>query len=178
MALAGRLKHSALVTLTFAFVVLVGSGCAGPKMAPDLLANTERSQQPLVSNAVTIDVDINRDINNYERLDDTVRQSLEVALENANIFGGDASGLYRIEAKILIASQAAWGFGSFEGKLEIIYVLSDENQKKILEETIHTVAGSDKMYFSGAARHRRARAVNISENVLQFVEILRTKLKE
>jgi hypothetical protein len=69
-------------------------------------------------------------------------------------------------------------FGSFEGKLEIRYVVRDPNDGEMLDKTILTVAGSDEWSFSGAARHRRARAVNISKNVLQFVDILQSLLQK
>ena len=52
-----------------------------------------------------------------------------------------------------------------------------ESNNEILNEKIYTEAGSDKKYFSGAARHRRARAVTISKNVLQIVEVLEARLK-
>ena len=55
---------------------------------------------------------------------------------------------------------------SFEGKLEVSYIVYDEKNNKILNKTIYTVAGSDIWYFSGAKRHRRARAVNIAKNIL------------
>ena len=69
-------------------------------------------------------------------------------------------------------------FGSFEGQLEIRYVVHDSNDREILDKTISTVAGSDQWSFSGAKRHRRARAVNISKNVLQFVDILQSLLQK
>ena len=149
-------------------------GCAGPKIAVDLLANARMSEKPLVNNSSIVNVEINPNINNYEKLDETVKQSLEIALTNANIFGADSSSLYRINANILIASQSPMSFGSFKGKLEIRYVVHDPNDREVLDKTIFTEAGSDKWYFSGAARHRRSRAVNISKNVLQFVDTLQS----
>ncbi len=156
---------------------LIFIGCAGPRIAVDLLAKTSKNEKPLSDNSSVVNVTINPRINNYERLDESVKQSLDIALENANIFGSDASKHYKIDANILVASQAPMSFGSFEGKLEIRYLVVDPNNKEILDKTIMTEAGSDKFIFSGAARHRRARAVNISKNVLQFVEILRKHLE-
>ncbi len=173
------IKQSRTTWLNLVALVCVAmfcSSCAGPKIAADLLSFTEKNNSALVGNAVEIDVEINPRINNYEKLDDSVKQSLELALRNANIFGADASRPFKIHANILIASQSAWSFGSFEGKLEINYQLLDESGAKILEETIYTEAGSDKWYFSGAKRHRRSRAVNISKNVLQFVDIVQSRL--
>jgi hypothetical protein len=121
---------------------------------------------------------INPRITNHEEIDKSVKQSLEMALANAKMFGADASTPYRIDANILIASQAAMSFGSFEGKLEIRYVVRDPTGKEILDKTIFTVAGSDQWMFYGAARHRRARAVNISTNVLQFVDTLQGVLQK
>ena len=170
-----KIKYLHLLPLVF--LIIIVSGCAGPKIATDLLAHTEKNNQPLINNSVIIDVEINPAINNYEKIDESVKESLEIALKNANIFGADSSYPYRINANIIVASQAPMSFGSFEGKLEINYILLDENNNKIIDETLYTEAGSDKMYFSGAKRHRRARAVNISKNVLQFVDILQSQLK-
>lgn len=154
------------------------SGCAGPKIATDLLANTRVYEKPLTENASIVSVQINPRINNYEKLDDSLKQSLEIALANAKIFGPDTSKNYRISANITIASQSPMGTGSFEGKFEVRYVVHDTNDREILDKTILTVAGSDEWFFSGMARHRRSRAVNISKNVLQFIDILQGSLKK
>ncbi|MCD4812039.1 hypothetical protein K8R14_05630 [bacterium] len=170
-----RIKNTYLLLLMLLFAV---SGCAGPKIATDLLANARTNEKPLTKNSSIVNVAINPRINNYEKLDESVKQSLEIALANANIFGADSSRPYSIDANILIASQSPMSFGSFEGKLEIRYVVQDLNDREILDKRILTVAGSDKWSFSGAERHRRARAVNISKNVLQFVDILQNLLQK
>ena len=172
---SSRIGYTYILLLMLLFVF---SGCAGPKIAADLLANARTNEKPITNNSSIVDVAINPRINNYEKLDESVKQSLEIALANANIFGADSSKPYRIDANILTASQAPMSFGSFEGKLEIRYLVHDPNDREILDKTIFTVAGSDKMFFSGAKRHRRARAVNISKNVLQFVDILQSVLQE
>jgi hypothetical protein len=162
-----------LVMLSFACI-----GCVGPKIAADLLVNAKTSEKPLTGNSSIVTVGVNPRISNYEKLDETLKQSLEMALTKANIFGTDASKPYRIDANILVASQSPMSFGSFEGRLEIQYMVRDSNNRQILDKTIHTVAGSDRWSFLGAARHRRARAVNISKNVLQFVDILQSELQK
>lgn len=159
-------------------LLLLGSGCAGPKIAADLLAEVPRNDAPLVEESARISVGINPDINNGEKLDASVKQSLELALENANIFGFDMNQTYRIEAYIQIASQAAMSFGSFEGKMEIRYRVYDAENNEVMDETVYTEAGSDKFSFYGAKRHRRSRAVNISKNVLEFVDLLQAKLEQ
>jgi hypothetical protein len=168
-----KLPTLSIVLILIAFV----TGCVGPKVATDLLGNVQRNQTPLVDYIASLEVGINPAINNYEKLDQTVKESLELALKNANIFGLDSSSQYKVTAHISIASQAAMSFGNFDGKLQIDYLVLDHESNEILNETIYTEAGSDTWYFSGAKRHRRARAVNISKNVLQFVEILQQKLK-
>jgi hypothetical protein len=178
MISTGRPRAGSLWFLPLVLVALIVSGCAGSKIAPDLLANVEVNSEPLVSNAAVVAVTINPDINNHEKIDESVKASLGLALQNAKVFGADASRPYRIDANVVQASQAAMSFGSFEGKLKIRYVVSDDGNNKIVDEEIYTVAGSDHMYFSGAKRHRRARAVNISKNVLQFVGVLQGKLKK
>ena len=168
-----KLTYLLLLILPFAFI-----GCAGPKIAADLLANAKTNEKPLTNNSSIVNVTINKNINNYEKLDESVKQSLEIAFANANMFGADPSKPYRIDANILTASQSPMSFGSFEGKLEIRYVVQDPDNREILDKTILTIAGSDKWFFSGAKRHRRARAVNISKNVLQFVDILQRLLQK
>lgn len=155
-----------------AWVAVVASACAGPKIATDLLAVVEKNEAPLIDSAVAIEVEINPAINNAEKLDESVKESLEIALTNAGIFGADSTRPYRIQANITVASQSTVSFGAFDGKLSVDYALFDESNAKLLEKTIYTEAGSDKMYFSGAKRHRRSRAVNISKNVLEFVALL------
>ncbi len=171
---AKSLCASMLLAVTFVF-----SGCTlPPKVADDLLAKVTHNQQPLVSESASITVQINPEINNYEKIDASVRTSIELALKNTNIFGANAAHPYRIDANILGASQSRVSFGSFEGTLQIRYSVFDPSNNKVLDQTISTIAGSDEHYLSGAARHRRSRAVNISKNVLEFVDILQTKLKK
>ena len=170
-----KMKNTYLLLLMLLFAF---SGCAGPKIATDLLANARTNEKALTNNSSIVNVAINPRINNYEKLDESVKRSLEIALANANIFGADSSKPYRIDANILIASEAPISFGSFEGTLEIRYTVHDPNDREILDKTIFTVAGSDKWFFYGVKRHRRARAVNISKNVLQFVDILQNLLQK
>jgi hypothetical protein len=153
-------------------------GCVGPKIATDLLSDVEAHGEPLTDKSSEITVDINPEINNAERLDQSVKESLEIALDNAGIFGTDSENPYKIDAKILTASQSPMSFGSFEGTMEIHYIVHDASGSKILDKKVFTEAGSDKFSLLGAARHRRSRAVNISKNVLQFVGHLQDAMKE
>lgn len=146
------------------------ASCVGPAIAEDLLQNVERQATPISASAPTIHVTINEAINNSEGLDESVKQSLEIALRNANLFGEDAGDGCRIDADIVLASMSAIGFGSFEGKFDVHYVVRDDGDRTVFDETIKTVAGSDSWYFSGAARHRRSRAVQMANNVLEFVD--------
>lgn len=164
--------------LLFPVLALLLSGCAGPKIAVDLLAKVDRNTTPLTTESSTVNVKINPHINNYEKLDVSVKQSLEIAIANANIFGSASTQPYRIDADILVASQSPMNFGSFKGQLDIRYVVLDPSGNKLIDKTIATVAGSDKWYFNGAARHRRSRAVNISKNVRQFLDILERQLQK
>lgn len=154
------------------------AGCAGPKVASDLLVKTEKLNSPLVGHGYSISAEINPKINNYEKIDKSVKESLDIALKKANIFSANQSQPYIINANVEIASQAAWSFGSFEGKLQVEYTVYDELKKVILEKVIYTEAGSDEWYFSGAKRHTRARAVNIAKNVLEFTDYLKENLKK
>jgi hypothetical protein len=171
------MKKSFLTLTVILISIFMLSGC-GAKVAPDLLAKVKVNNEPLVENSSAINVTINPDINNYEELDKTVKESLDIALTNGNLFGTDSSNPYKIDANILIASQSPFSFGSFEGTLEVQYVVHDSNNVKILDKKIFTIAGSDRWSFIGAKRHRRARAVNISKNVLQFIDILQNTIEE
>jgi hypothetical protein len=164
--------------LLLLITLFVSSGCVGPKIAADLLANAMTNEKSLTNSSSIVNMTINPSINNNEGLDESVKQSLEMALANANIFGADSSRPYTIDSNILKASQSPMSFGSFAGQLEIRYVVHDPKGKEILDKTLLTVAGSDRFIFSGAARHRRARAVNISKNVLEFVDILQNLLQK
>jgi len=166
-----------LVTLSIFMFALLLSGC-GAKVASDLLVKTKRYEKPLVENSVNIEVGINPEINNYEELDEIVKESLNIALKQGNIFGMDKAHPYKINAYIVTASQAAVGFGMFEGTLEINYKVYDDKGNKILQKSINTVAGSDEWFFMASKRHRRARAVNISKNVLKFIDILEKHLEK
>jgi len=173
-------KNTALLRIENVYLLLllfIACGCAGPKIATDLLVHTNTNEKPLTSSSSSVHVEINPSINNYENLDQSVKQSLRIAITSANIFGTNLSKPYRIDANILEASQSPFSFGSFKGKLEIRYMVYDPNRRKILDKTIFTVAGADKWSFVGARRHRRARAVNISKNVLEFVDILEDTLQ-
>ena len=157
----------------FALSIVLG-GCVGPKIAADLLGKVEPNQNPICSCSYEIAATIDPRINNYEGIDGSVRESLDIALTEAKLFAPDSAIKYKIKADILVASEAAWSFGSFNGKLSIRYTVLNPSGQELLSTDIYTEAGSDKMIFLGAARHQRARAVNISKNVLQFVERLRT----
>ena len=69
-------KIKYLYLLSFVFIFITVSGCAGPKIAADLLVKAEKNDKPLVSNAVTIDVKINPAIHNYEKIDESVKDLL------------------------------------------------------------------------------------------------------
>lgn len=166
------------LAILFAIVGIFLTGCAGPKVATDLLEQIPPVAEPTVDHSVEINTSIEPTINNYEGLDVTLRESLKMALTEANIFNlNNAQSAYSIQAHIDIASQAAMSFGNFEGTLQVTYQVFDESEQLILEKTIHTVAGSDAFYFSGAKRHRRARAVNMAKNVTEFTDFLKEQFR-
>ncbi|WP_372880607.1 hypothetical protein [Psychromonas sp.] len=170
-----KISTSALRTMIFPIILLVlMSGCAGPRIAEDLLIKVDVLDAPLVDNGYIISSEINPKINNYERIDNSVKESLVIALKKANIFSNILSvHPYTININVEVASQVVMSFGNFEGKLQVKYTVYDENKNKMLEKTIYTEAGSDEWFFSGAKRHSRARAVNIAKNVLEFTDYLK-----
>jgi hypothetical protein len=113
------------INLFLPALVFVFSGCAGPKIAADLLAKAKTNETPLKEGTYILNVSINPQINNSERIDESVKQSIDIALAKANIFGADTSKPHRIDANIKRASQAPMSFSSFEGRLEIIYTVTD-----------------------------------------------------
>jgi len=178
MKLQKTTTNSTMCAIIFPMILLgLLAGCAGPKIADDLLVKVDVLDAPIVDSGYIINSEIDPKINNHERIDSSVKASLVIALKKANIFSGNSSrGTYMINANVEVASQATMSFGSFEGKLQVKYTVYDENKNKVLEKTIYTEAGSDEWFFSGAKRHSRARAVNTAKNVLEFTEYLKNNL--
>ena len=150
------------------------TGC-GSRIAPDILTKTERLDVPLVESGFAITTEIDSNINNAEGIDNSVKESLALALQTANIFGDRTQGAYVIVARVQIASQSPVSI-RFAGKLQVKYTVYDANKNKVLDKTIYTEAGSDQFILLGAKRHTRARAVNIAQNVLQFTDHLKETL--
>jgi len=163
----GRSRVALLLVLSLALAA------CGSKTAPDLLGVAPSAKPTSASGYQTV-VTINPRINNFEGIDQSVHDSLDMALDSAKIFSPNAPSKYKITADVLTASQAAWSVGSFEGKLEIHYSVADPSGRPVADKTIYTEAGSDQFSLLGAARSRRSRAVNIAKNVTQFVEFLQT----
>jgi hypothetical protein len=161
------------ISLFFVLSVLL-AGCAGPKIAMDVLSKAPPNDKPICSCSYEIVATINPRINNDEGIDQSVRESLDIALTTAKLFTPGAASTYTIKANVLIASEATFSFGPFNGKLSIGYAVLDSSGHELLKTEIYTEAGSDLGFASGVARHQRARALNIAKNVLQFVEFLRT----
>lgn len=167
-----RIIFRILSALTLAILM---TGCAGTSVAPDLL-NQIHVAKPIVDQTLTIDTVINQEIDRYEMVEESIKESLETALINANIFGKDSSHPYELIINVKLFSQSPMSFGNFGNRLDVNYELYDANKNTIINESIYTIAESDKFIFSGDARARRARAVNIAKNVNQFLELLQTKL--
>jgi hypothetical protein len=161
------------IALLLALSIVFG-GCTGLKIAPDLVGSVRPNEKPITSSAYETTVTINPNINNDEGIDQSVQESLDMALDSAKIFTAGGASKYKIKADILIASEAAWSFGSFDNKLQIRYTVINPSGHELIDKTIYTEAGSDHFIFYGGARHQRARAVNMAKNVTEFVEFLRT----
>ena len=150
------------------------AGCAVPKeIAPDLLGNANPNTTPMTASTYETSVTINPHINNYERIDESVHESLDMALNSAKVFSPQGATKYEIKADILVASESTVSFGSFDNTLEIHYSVTDPSGHEVFNRTISTEAGTDHWTFLGAKRHQRARAVNIAKNVQEFVTFLR-----
>lgn len=62
------------------------TGCAGPKIAANLLDQAPKNTSSLKNESVVIKISINPKIHNWETIDHSVKESLDLALNNANIF--------------------------------------------------------------------------------------------
>lgn len=168
-----------IIVCSILAVNLSFTGCASHRIAHDVLANVKKVDHAYVSNAGTVQVSIESSINNREKIDLKVKDSLELALRNSQLFGDDTQHPYQIKANVLVASQSPMSFGSFPGKMGIQYTVLDDNGLEIYKETFNTVAGSDLSAFApGISRHERSRARNIALNVNQFVESFTEVLKK
>ncbi|TFU44506.1 hypothetical protein [Neisseria sp. 19428wB4_WF04] len=89
-----------------------------------LLGKTNPNAQPLVPQDYAVEVEVNERIARQATavgIEKLVGQNLQTALHKADIFTPNGRGYYKIRAKIVQASQSAFSFGGFLGKMEIEY---------------------------------------------------------
>ena len=172
-------KEKKLALLTFfmalGFMLILG-GCGGTTVAPELLKQPTL-KAPLVNKNIQIKSPINSNLDRAEKVEESIKESLDIALTQANLFNRNSKDSYKLIATTQIFSQSPMSFGKFGNKLQINYQLFSNNGTVLINKTIFTIAESDKFIFSGAERSERARAVNIAKNVNQFMKALRTKLR-
>ncbi|WP_386693524.1 hypothetical protein [Lonepinella sp. MS14435] len=157
------------------------TGCMALQADPALLRGTESNTTPLLPNDYTVTATLTPELASQmsaENLDNLVQQSTDYAIREANIFANKGNGTYIIHAHVTQASQAMFGAGRFNGKLEINYQVKDPNNSIVFEKSYYTEAGSDRWYFAAQKRHTRSRIVNVSKNVNQFVKDFNQYLKE
>jgi len=156
--------------------VLFLGGCAGTTVAPKLLTQPH-NKNPIVNKSVVVSYTINQNIDRYEKVEESIKESLDIALNNSNIFRKNGKKHYKLITRTVSFSQSPMSFGMFGNRLKVNYQLYNEGMKLILNKSIFTIAESDEWFFSGLKRAQRARAVNIAKNVNQFMIILQKKLK-
>lgn len=160
------------------FLVFMTSAYAEvSKIATDKLNLIPKHETPLVPyNFLINKVSINPNINKIYKIDELVNQSLDIGLKQSNIFGDDLSKTYSIDVNVLVASQGAI-CTNCNGKIEVHYIVRDPLGTEIFNEKIFALGRTDKMYFFGGDRYKRARAITISNNITEFVEKLNSNLK-
>ena len=169
-------RFSILHYLIAVSMALVLGGCAGTTVAPGLL-NQPHVGKPIVNKDILVSSPINQSIDRSEKVEESIKESLDIALDSAGLFKKGASQQYKLVATTQLFSQSPMSFGKFGNKLNVNYQLLDQNNHLILSKSIFTIAESDKWFFAGVKRAERARAVNIAKNVNQFMVFLRKKLR-
>lgn len=163
-----------LFNLLSIFVTLVFlSGCMALQADPTLLNKTPSNTVPLIKQDFVVEVDMNSRIARQATaigIEELVEQSLKIALNNAKIFTQNGKGFYKIHAQITQASQSTMSFGAFPGKMEIEYIVKNQNGETIFSKNVYNEGRSDQWYFAGQMRHTRSRIVTAAENANQFVE--------
>ncbi|MDO4698012.1 MAG: hypothetical protein Q4A60_04965 [Pasteurellaceae bacterium] len=162
------------------FGAMLLTGCMALDPDPTLLKQTSYAK-PAIKSDYALNVSMNPKVERQASalgVTRLVQDSLKIALDNANIFTKSGKNHYKVDAYIEQASQATFSFGRFNGKLKIHYLVKTPEGNTVFEKSVYTEAGSDKWYFSGAMRHTRARIVNVSKNVNQFVQELNSNLRK
>jgi len=162
--------------ISIILMALVFGGCTSTTVAPDLLQQSHYKTH-VVNKSAVVTSPVNKGIDRSEKVEESIKESLDIALNSANIFNKSSNEHYTIVATTALFSQSPMSFGKFGNKLNVNYKVYNENMKLIMNESIFTIGESDKWFFSGQKRAERARAVNIAKNVNQFMMKLKVKLK-
>lgn len=171
-----KAKHLNVIPYILALIVMMFlGGCGGTTVAPNLLKQPHKTK-PIINKSINVTSPINHNIDRAEKVEESIKESLELALNNSNIFKQGTKKQYKLVATTQSFSQAPMSFGKFGNKLTVNYQLYSDNGKLLIEKSIFTIAESDKWLFSGIERSERARAVNIAKNVNQFMDILQKNL--
>lgn len=171
-------KILSLLFLSVATLFL--TGCMALEADPNLLNQTQPNTQPLVKQNFTVTAQLNDKIDRQVSavgISQLVRNSVEIAIKNANIFNSSGTENYKIHAQVIQASQSTMSFGGFPGKMEIEYTVTDQNGKSIFHKTIYNEGSSDEWFFTGQKRHTRSRIVTAAGNANEFVKAFNTYMK-
>ena len=145
------------------------------------LDKTTPNEQPLVPQDYVVEVEMNERIARQVTaagIEKLVYQSLQTALQKANIFTPNGKGYYKVRAKIVQASQAPFDlFGKFRGKMEIEYTVTNQDSDPVFVKKIYNEGESDQNSIFMAVRHTRSRVVTVADNVNQFVQEFNDMMK-
>ncbi|WP_147396862.1 hypothetical protein [Psittacicella hinzii] len=142
------------------------------KADPRLLQSNLDPKAPAVNAAYVVRTDMADHLHRQltgANLDKLLKDVLEVGLKNSGLFTPTANDEYVVYAHLEDASQSTFSFGRFNGTFDVTYKVADNKGNVIFTTRIKTTAGSDKYYIIGEQRHTRARIVNCSKNVNQFI---------
>lgn len=172
-------KLSSLIVMLFATLVLAGCSTLVPD--PKLHNNLPQNTQPLIQGKVIVSAQMNDHLKKQmsaNGIDELVSKTIQMAVKKANLFDENSQQSYKIDAQILQASQAMFGAGSFPGKMEIAYTVTDPNGKAIFQKTIYNEGKADYWSVLAAERHQRSRIVTAAGNVNQFIEAFNKSMQQ
>lgn len=172
-------KLSFFIVMLFATFVL--TGCTSLSPDPKLHDNLPQNDKPLIQENVIVTAKMNDRIAKQDTavgIDDLVRQTIQMALNKANIFNSQSQQYYKIHAQIVQASQPSFSLGRFPGKMEIEYTVTNPNGKTVFNKTIYNEGQSDSNAFLGDTRHKRSRIVTAAGNVNQFIEAFNKSMQQ
>lgn len=168
-------RNRIIIVSTVIICTILLSNCARTVdiLIPNKFVEKGKLLEPIVKNTIKVTVNENPTITDVWKLEEAIKDALEMSLKYSNMFGDDANSPYEIIVNIVSWDQPAADFGMFTSTMKTHYVLRDEKKHIILEKIFTTEAWSEHWYFLGASRAKSAAQMTVAKNVNQFMDILR-----